>query len=246
MSGRNAPRVMYIGLDACDAGIIERLARQGRCPTFASLFAEAAVVPTVAPYGTFVGSSWMTITMGRDVARHRYWNWTEVDPQTYEAQGTTPRSAVGVPFWEQVAGAGHRVAVLDVPHMGVPESFNGVMLKEWGCHDRHDGTAAYPPALLDELDQLVGRHPLGCRDHPGGSDAFAPCDYTLRDGAYRNLDEEHRLADLLRAGVDAKHRATVHLLDKERWDLFISVLGEGHCAGHQFWHVHDPAHPRHD
>ena len=25
----------------------------------------------------------------------------------------------------------------------------------------------------------------------------------------------------------------------------ISVFGESHAAGHQFWHHHDPAHPRH-
>ena len=239
-------RVLYVGIDACDAALMEELAASDRCPTFAGLLRDGAAVPTIAPYGTFVGSSWMTISTGSEVSRHQFWNWLEVDPITYEQRPTTPRSALGDPFWIQMSDAGQRIAVLDVPHMDVPESFNGMIVKEWGCHDRHHGTATYPPELLDELDRVVGRHPVGCRVHPQGADAFAPCDYTMRASMNRTLDEERQLADLIRAGVDAKHRASVHVLDQGPWDLFATVLGEAHCVGHQFWHLHDPSHPRFD
>ena len=30
------------------------------------------------------------------------------------------------------------------------------------------------------------------------------------------------------------------------WDLFFTVFGESHCAGHQFWKMHDETHPWHD
>jgi predicted AlkP superfamily phosphohydrolase/phosphomutase len=246
MARDESTQVVYIGFDACDADLMEQLAASGRCPSFARLLDEGAVVPTVAPYGTFVGSSWMTISTGRNVPRHGYWNWVEVDPVTYEPLDTTPRSATGVPFWKQVAAAGRKVAAFDVPHMEALALPGGITVKEWGCHDRHDGTAANPSTLLDELDQLVGRHPVGCRSHPDGHEAFAPCDYTLRETTVRSPDELQQLADLLSAGVDAKIAANAHLFDRGPWDLFISVMGEGHCAGHQFWHVHDPEHPRHD
>lgn len=239
-------RVLYIAVDACDADLMLAFAAQGHCPNLAALLSESAVTDTVAPYGTYVGSSWMTITTGSDVGTHRYWNWMEIDPATYELVGTTPRDARGRPFWEHLSDAGRRVAVLDVPHAGVPTDFNGVLLKEWGCHDRHDGTASYPASLLDDLDRTFGRHPVGCRDHPNGDPAFAPCDYTMRDGWYRTVDEERRLLDLLRDGIDAKHRVSAQLLADGPWDLFATVLGEAHCVGHQFWHVHDERHPRHD
>ncbi len=241
-----APQVLYVALDACDSALMQRLADAGLCPTFKALFDGAAVIPTQAPAGTFVGSSWMTITTGRDVEHHGYWNWHEVDPATYQLLAPTPRDARGRPFWEQLSDAGRRVAVLDVPHAAVPPSLNGVLLKEWGCHDRHDGTASFPAELLDELDRTIGRHPLGCRDHPHGAEAFSPCDYTLRDGPTRTLDEERQLVDLIRAGIDAKHRASLQVIEQGPWDLFATVLGEAHCVGHQFWHVHDDAHPRHD
>ena len=246
MSERAAPRVLHIALDACDADLMLHLARTGRCPNIAALMRDGAVLDTIAPFGTYVGSSWTTISTGDRVGTHQYWNWLEVDPGDYSLGPTTPRHARGRPYWERLSDAGRRVAVFDVPHAAVPDSFNGVVVKEWGCHDRHDGTASFPPEVLGELDDSVGRHPVGCRDHPHGHDAFAPCDYTLRDGPLRSIDEERALIQLLFEGIDRKHRASVQLMEREPWDVFTTVLGEGHCVGHQLWHVHDTSHPRHD
>ena len=35
-------------------------------------------------------------------------------------------------------------------------------------------------------------------------------------------------------------------LETREWDLFLSVLDESHCVGHQTWHFQDMEHPRHD
>jgi predicted AlkP superfamily phosphohydrolase/phosphomutase len=244
MTSSSAP-VVLLALDACDAGLLQELAAAGVCPNVAALLHDGAIADTIAPYGTFVGSSWMTISTGAEVGSHRYWNWLEVDPETYELCPTTPRASRRRPFWQHLDAAGALVAVLDVPHADALEGFGGVLLKEWGCHDRHHGTASVPPSFLEHLDATVGRH-YGGLPHPGGSDAFAPCDYTLRAGAVRTPGEEHQLRDLLLQGVAQKRRASVALLADGGWDVFVSVHGEGHCVGHQLWHVHDPSHPRHD
>src|SRR5437763_15883461 len=104
------------------------MARAGRCPCIASLLDEGAVVDVVSPYGTFVGSVWMTFMTGRRVGNHGYWNWACIDPVTYEPKLTTPLMARGRPFWESMSDAGRRVAVLDVPHSRVPRSHNGIVL----------------------------------------------------------------------------------------------------------------------
>ena len=31
----------------------------------------------------------------------------------------------------------------------------------------------------------------------------------------------------------------------EDWDFYFGVFSEAHCAGHQFWHLMDPSHPKH-
>lgn len=246
MAEPSSTRVLCIALDACDVDVLTRFASEGRCPNVARLLDDGAVVDTVAPYGTFVGSSWMTISTGSSVGSHRYWNWLEVDPDTYALLDTTPRQSRRPPFWLHLSDAGRRVAVIDVPHADVPAHLNGLLVKEWGCHDRHHGTASYPTGLLAELEASAGRHPYGSMIHPAGYDAFAPCDYTLREGLYRTYDEERRLLDLMVQGVDRKADLSLALLDRGPWDLFLTVFGESHCVGHQFWHVHDPTHPRHD
>lgn len=238
--------MLYLALDACDPATMLRLVAEGRCPNLAGMLSTAATVETVAPYGTFVGSTWMTLSTALRVGHHRYFNWLELDADTYEYHHTTPRDARGTPFWLQLSEKGRRVGVFDVPHADVPAKLDGVLVKEWGCHDRHHGTASFPAEILAELDGLVGGHPYGSQAPPGNESAFAPCDYTHRASRLRTLDEERQLLDVILAGVDAKGRASQHLLQQGGWDAFITVVGESHCVGHQLWHVHDETHPRHD
>ena len=43
----------------------------------------------------------------------------------------------------------------------------------------------------------------------------------------------------LRDSVESKRRASLELLGRGGWDLYMAVMGETHCVGHQFWHLHD-------
>jgi predicted AlkP superfamily phosphohydrolase/phosphomutase len=54
------------------------------------------------------------------------------------------------------------------------------------------------------------------------------------------------LRDGLARGMVTKTDISLDLLARERWDLFLVVYGESHCAGHQFWALHDPTWPGHD
>jgi predicted AlkP superfamily phosphohydrolase/phosphomutase len=240
------PKVLYLALDACDAATMVDLAAAGLCPNLARLLAEGASVETVAPYGTFVGSTWKTVATALEPGHHRYYNWVQLAEGQYDFRDTSPRECRGTQFWETLSDRGRSVCVIDVPHSEASTPVNGVVLKEWGCHDRHHGTASFPPEVVGELDQLVGGHPYGSCPPPRGDDQFAPCDYTVRAGVHRTLDEQRQLFGLITAGLEAKRRASLHLLDKGGWDLFMSVVGESHCVGHQLWHLHQEDHPRHD
>ena len=135
------------------------------------------------------------------------------------------------------------MAVFDVPHT-VVEELNGVMVVEWGCHDRHFGTKSWPPELAVELTDRHGRH-FGSMKPPD-FDQFAPCDYAHRVGSRRTDEETILFFDAVHGGVELKRNASLELLDRGGWDFFLTVLGETHCVGHQFWHLHDPAHPGYD
>lgn len=239
-------RIVHIGLDACDVEIMTKLAESGTCPNIGRLMAQGRLVPSLAPMGTFVGSSWMTISTGCRPENHGFWNWIEIDTESYQFRQTTPRSVKFEPFWQQLSDAGLRVAAIDIPHMDLPTSFNGIALKEWGCHDRHDGVASLPSSLVEEINDQFGEHPVGCSDSGLGYDQFAPCDYIFRAGEHRTFEEDRELLTALKKGLDRKVSATIKILKDGPWDYFGVVFGEGHCAGHQFFHYHDSSHPRHD
>ncbi|MCU1497801.1 MAG: type phosphodiesterase/nucleotide pyrophosphatase [Acidimicrobiales bacterium] len=236
---------MLIAMDAADPDLVRRWASEGRLPAVASMLARGTAAEVAAPPGVFVTSNWASIATAVGPDRHRYLCWDEIDPETYEHRETepTPATVQGTAFWEHLSTAGRRTALVDVPHTW-PSPIDGVMVVEWGCHDRHAGTRSWPEGLISELDELTGGH-LGEVANPD-RDQFAPCDYLHRTAPIRSFDEEVRLLEDLRVAVERKRQASLHLLDQGDWDVFVSVLGESHCAGHQLWHHHDPSHPRHD
>jgi predicted AlkP superfamily phosphohydrolase/phosphomutase len=239
--------VLYLALDACDAATAQRLATEGRMPTLQHLLIDSAHIETVAPPGVYASAIWPTFFTGLDPAHHGYFCWKQFSPGTYDDVSTTPDLIAGRPLWERVSDAGGRVAVVDVPHTRAPDALNGLMLVEWGCHDRHFGTHSYPVGLVDELNERFGAHPVGTRPQPApGWDNFAPSDYAHRAGLHRTVDEQAALWDDLLEGQERKRRVSLDLLDRGPWDLFVSVLAEAHCTGHQLWSVHDTTHPWHD
>jgi predicted AlkP superfamily phosphohydrolase/phosphomutase len=234
--------VLFVGVDACDLDLAQRLARAGRLPTIARLLREAAVVETRAPLGVYVGATWTTFFTGLSAATVDYYCWASLERGGYDIVDSDPADIEAPPFWRTLSDAGRRVGVFDVPHSQV-EDLDGAIVAEWGCHDRHFGTGSSPVDLVAELDEVAGRHPIGTRDDGGPS---APCDRVHREGAHRTRAESEQLwADLVGA-QRCKHDASLHLLEKGGWDLYLSVLGESHCTGHQLFHVHDVDHPRHD
>jgi len=232
-------------VDACDAGLVQQWVARGLLPTFEKLFATGAIVDTKAPTGFFVSAIWPTLVTAQSPSRHRYTCWVEVLPGRYELRETTPREVRGTPFADELGRQGLRTAMLDVPHVDPASEPLGVQLSEWGCHDRHFGPASWPATYLDDVNTRFGPHPVGCAE-PAGARQFAPCDYAHRAGAHRTPSELEALWNDLLVGHRRKAALSLDLLDRGGWDLFMTVFGEAHCVGHQFWHVHDVDHPRHD
>jgi len=243
-----ATRVLAIALDAYDPEIALRLAREGRLPNLRRVLDRAARVEVNSPPAVFVSSLWPTIFTGVSPAEHQYVCWVEVEPDTYEDRWTELSDIRGEPFWDVLARAGRRVAIFDVPHTSPSEALDGidqVQVLEWGAHDRHLGTRSVPEGLAGELARRFGAHPVGGVD-PEAIQTFAPCDYLHRAGDHRSPAEARALLDDVLRGVERKEAASLHLLERGGWDLFLTVFGEGHCTGHQFWAAHDSEHPRHD
>jgi predicted AlkP superfamily phosphohydrolase/phosphomutase len=233
-NARARQKVVVIGLDAFDPGTLLRMTEVGRLPTLAALLGESARAETRNPEGLYVGALWASFATGASPARHGRHSPRQLVPGTYEARPLRPDEASMEPFWAQLARAGRRVAIVDVPHSHPVTGVGGVQVCEWGSHDPALGLATSPAELADEIVARFGRHPV----HPTENQECDQHGHAVNDYV--------ELRDALLAGVATKTALVQHLYRQGPWDLFVAVFCESHCVDHQCWHVHDPEHIRHD
>ena len=224
-------RLVFLCMDAGDKHLIRQMAAEGQAPALRSLLEGGLVGDTESVDGFYEGATWPSFYTGMNPGRHGFHRLVQLRPGTYELVPVRPGDVAGAPpFWQVLSDAGRRVAVLDVPLAAPSQTLNGIHLVEWGSHDAAYGFRAWPSEVEGEVIRRFGRHPAGTR-----------C-----DGERRSPKDFRDFSARLVAGVEAKCRLTRHYLEQGGWDFFGQVFTEGHCAGHQCWHLHDPAHPDHD
>ncbi len=224
MPGRPA-RVCVIGLDAADAGLVERWSRQGLLPTLAALAREGEWI-TLRHRGEIgSGAVWPSIYTGAHPGRHGLCHTVGLRPGTWTLEPMRPDAAPVPPLWAVLDAAGLRSVVVDVPLSPSTRPFRGGQIADWGTYERLGRPRSLPPALLDEVVARWGPYP-GERDlsrnPPLGDRQLA------------------RARARLRAGVAAKGRMLRWLAAHRPWDFFFGVFGEPHAAGHYFWHLEAP------
>lgn len=221
-------RVIAIGLDSVDPVQLEKLLAGGYLPNLAQLRDRGA-------YGRLKGVSvyraelvWTTFLTAREPEETGYWSPLAFDPATYavEEVGAYDFEAHR-PFY--ALGERARVAVFDVPQAVLDDGVAGVQVLAWGAHAPQTGSQSTPPALLGELVRAHGRHPALHRDHASHWNPIAMA----------------RLRRALAVGIERRTEICLDLLRRERWDLFLTVFGETHSAGHYLWHLAEPKHPLH-
>jgi predicted AlkP superfamily phosphohydrolase/phosphomutase len=218
-------RVLFIGLDAAEATLLESWAAAGDLPTFKRLIDGAPGVKLDNSLETLPGAIWPEITTGR--ACHRdalYFHPRQLHTGEISLRAVTPDEIDPRTFYTAASEADRRVAVVDLPQVPLASELNGVHVTEWGLHDRNYEIGSYPRELLDDLRSRHGDHPIGSCDEHGET----PEGY------------ERLLAGLL-TGVERKTDLLLDVLGSEEWDLFACAYGESHCVGHQFWGRRDAA-----
>lgn len=224
-------RLLILGIDAANPELVERWAADGRLPHLARLIHEGLSGRVAGLRGFYVGSTWPSFYTGLGPGHHGHHSLLQLRPGGYEYRAMAAAGVVqNEPFWAHLGRHGRRVAILDVPLTPLCPQLNGVQTVEWGAHDALYGFRAQPLALQTEISRRFGSHPLG-----------PDCD------AERRTAEDYRgFLRRLTKGAAVKAELTLHVLGLEPWDFAMQVFTEGHCAGHQCWHLHDRTHPAHD
>lgn len=222
-------RLLILAADALDKDLVLRWSDDGTLPTFRRLLSEAAWGITESPPGLFVGAVWPSFWTSASPARHARYCYEQLVPGSYETARIRPGDIKAPAFWDALARAGKRVAVIDVPKSHVSPDLNGLQVVDWGTHDPDfEGPVTWPASLASEIVERYGK------------DAVGNCNRFGKAGEYAEL------RDFLVDRIRGKTRMIEDVLAREPWDCVVAVFSESHCVGHQCWHVHDPSHERHD
>ncbi len=214
-----------MGLDSVDRGLLVRLMDDGALPHLAGLRRRGGFRRVTSPPSLGDDAAWASFSSGVPPGRHARFFWRRLRPGRYDMTGHGDDGSVPPPFWDALARAGRRVAVVDVPKSPLVARDGCVQLCDWLVHGRDGPTRSHPPDLAGRILDRYGDDRI---DRPGTED------FLCREHA---LPPELHDEFLRRVGhgLDAKGRAAVELLDDGPWDLFLVVFKEGHCVGHEFW-----------
>ena len=215
-------RCLFIGLDAFDPEVLQEGVRRGDFPALARLKSRSRLFETTTDPGTYVGSLWATVHTGVDPSQHGLYCWADLEPGTYRVRLSDERHIAVDSFWTRISRAGHRCAVIDIPHCKLDQDINGLHVINWMTHFKTvEGFATTPPDLADELVRRFGRDPFPhCNDVDHSPEALAD------------------FAEGLLARVSWRTEFAVEQIASGTFDLVAVTYGECHCVGHQCYHQH--------
>lgn len=212
------PRVLAVGLDSADVGLVDQLLDQGRMPVLAKLTRTGTRVAIDSPHYAS-GLVWEDLVTGGQGRPQSI----GFEPDRYVAY---QRGAPRVPaFWGSL---GRDAVVFDVPSVNLWTAGEATVVTGWGEHASLFPPAANPPGLLTEILQRFG--PAPARGMHGGN-RLDPDDIArFRAAAVDSIERRARAATWLHARQpDAR--------------LFLTVIAEPHPVAEAYWHAVDPTHP---
>jgi len=225
-----AARVLVIGLDAFEKDLLLTWAADGSLPTLAELLRRGTSGVVEGPAGIYGGTVWPSFNTGVSPARHRRFFRRQAPRGEYIDIEFKPDQMAVRSFWEVLSAAGRSVAIIDAPHATLSTSLNGVQLVDYASHEPDfEQALSYPPEFGRNVCSQFGHEPPDL------------CEETVHTAqGYRDLQAH------LETRIRNTAAVTRYLLQSRDWDFLFTTLSEAHCAGHQWWHLHDPSHPRHD
>ncbi|MBD2103617.1 alkaline phosphatase family protein [Leptolyngbya sp. FACHB-261] len=217
--------VIAIGMDAADPALLEAWMSQGHLKNLSRLRAQGAYTRLSNFHYYRAETPWTTFLTGRPPEETGFWGPVKLREGTYDVRETGAYDfKEHPPFY--ALGEDYRVAVFDTPQSTLSDQVNGMQALAWGAHSPLTPSHSRPEPLLSELIRQHGKHPVLNRDH-------ADC---------RNLKALLRLQKSLETGIARRATICQDLLERDDWDLFLTVFGETHSAGHYMWHLSQP-HP---
>jgi predicted AlkP superfamily phosphohydrolase/phosphomutase len=218
--------VIAIGLDAADPLLIETWMSQGHLKNLKQL-CDRGLYTRLKTFNYYRAETpWTTFLTGCSPQKTGYWAPVKFHEGSYEVEEIEAYDFSEYPPFYAL-GDDYQVAVFDMPQSTLSEQVNGLQVLAWGAHSPLTPSHSRPTGLLEELIQKHGEHPRLRNDH-------ASC---------MNVAALKRLQSDIQVGIARRSAICQDLLQRQPWDLFLTIFGETHSAGHYLWHLSQPSHP---
>jgi predicted AlkP superfamily phosphohydrolase/phosphomutase len=215
-------RVLLIGLDMGDAGLVETWARRGWLPALGSLMREGASGRLGTTADILHTSTWPTIFTGALPGEHGVYYPYQPVPGVQEPRHVRPGQYGRPPLWQVLDQANKACVVIDAPETFPLDGFRGVQVFEWSTWAWYWKRMTQPRSLARELRRRFGRPPLRLEANRLG---FA-------------LPDLPSLRSQLVASAAHKGALARWLMNARPWDFFAVTFCEPHAAGHYLWPAH--------
>ena len=227
ISARRRPRVLVIGLDSADAGLIERWCEEGHLPVLQSLREKGVWGRLGTTADTLHVSAWPSLYTGTGPDQHGLYHAYVMKAGVQHPQRPRPADSPQPVFWKLLGDAGRRCVVMDA-FMSCPlAGFSGAQILEHGTWTHFGERATAPPELGEQILAKFGPYPA---EH---------------HGQVMTIPDSPGFRDRLVRGARWKGEVVRWLMGRQPWDLVFAVFAEPHPAGHYLWHLHDPGYPAH-
>lgn len=218
--------VIAIGLDAAEPALIEEWLSKGLLKNLGELRQKGAYGRIQNQENYRAETPWTTFLTGVWPEQTGYWGPVKYSSSDYGVESIDAYKFQDYePFYTL---SDRKVAVFDMPQTKLSAQLDGVQVLAWGAHSPQVPSQSSPASLFSELVKKHGEHPsFGARDM---ARIYDPKDIKT---LYERMQE----------GIRRRSAICCDLLGRDRWDLFLTVFGESHSAGHYFWHTNQKDHP---
>jgi predicted AlkP superfamily phosphohydrolase/phosphomutase len=229
MSGhalRQKPRLLLIGFDSAAPDLLEEGMRDGWLPNLARLRDRGVYGRLASTSDWLVSSHWASFFLGTPPSEHGCYHFLQWRADEMALRRPDPEWMVREPFWRELADRGTRVVAFDVPYTPPPldQGYSGVEMSGWATNELIFSPFVHPARMRPVVRRTLGRS-LRVAGEGLAFERYAP----------RPLGELLRIRSQLIEIVEKSSQLVSELLASEPWDLFLTVFGPPHRAGHMFW-----------
>lgn len=225
-AGKAMGRVIVIGFDGLDPGMVRKWVAQGMLPTFAKLMEQGAFGDLWSVLPPSSASAWTSAMTGVNPGKHGIFGFlktTETRPDAPPVFNTS-RDRGFAPVWDVLSSYGRKCCIVNIPLTSPADSLNGIMIAGFP-HASDDRRSYYWP---DSVASLLGDYRF---------DAF-------RVTCAKN--REDRFLQKMEGIASSRLTLGLKLFDELDWDLFWLVFTFTDRYQHYMWKYMDNNHPMYD